>query len=301
METNNQEKINNQDKLEKLAKKNAMVFEGGGILGASYTGALVRLHELVGPLKVKNVAGSSVGSLIATALACGANPYYIHQRMMELDLTKFKDGGCCLVQFFRLLFKYGSHKGDYIETFIGDTLQDLTQNRNITFQEAYERFGCFLTITYLSTDQEQTIYANHLNHPHHQIKTVARWSSSIPLFFQAPRQGTDLILDGAVLDSYPLHILRDISEDKDIIGFKLYNDQEIKIPRIRNLKDYAFVMVNILREQALRYHVEENDWKLTCRINVGKYKTTDFNITQADKEWLYNAGREGMDKFLKLI
>ena len=293
----------NADTLSKLSQKNAMAWEGGGVLGLSYVGALVRLHELVGPIKVKNVVGSSVGSLIATALACGATPYYIHQRMMKLDLTKFKDGGCCLVQFFRLLFKYGLHKGDYIETFVGDTLQDLTGNRNITFQEAYERFGCFLTITYLSTEKEkeQTIYANHLNHPHHQIKTVARWSSSIPLFFQAPRQGTDVILDGAVLDPYPLRKLRDLSEDKDIIGFKLYNDQEIKISRIKNIKDYATVVINILREQALRYHVEEDDWKLTCRINVGKYKTTDFNITQADKEWLYNAGREGMDKFFKSL
>ena len=287
--------------LQKLAEKNAICCEGGGSTGIAHVGALARLHELVGPLHIKNVIGSSVGSLIAAALACGATPYYLHQKMLEMDLTKFKDGGCFLVQFIRLLTKYGLHKGDYIETFIGDILFDLTGNREITFKEAYERFNCLLTITYLSTEQGQTIYANHLNHPDHQIKTVACWSSSIPLFFKAPRNGTGLALDGGTLDNFPIGKLRETSDPKNIIGLKLYNDKQINSTRIRNLKDYAFVVVNILREQALRYHVDDDDWKLTCRINVGKYRTTDFDLTYQDKEWLYNAGREGMDKFFKSL
>lgn len=303
--------------LKILQEKSCFCGEGGGACGYAHIGSVIRLYELGGLNNITHTIGSSVGSILALALACGASPYYIKEKILGMDLRQFEDGGNWFSRIFRFLFKYGLHKGDIVERFVGEILHDLTGNDKITFKEVYDRFGVHLTITYLSTRHKKTKYADHINTPNYQVKTVARWSSTIPLFYQAARfnrnrQLLDLIADGGVADNYPIHVLREQGcPESKILGFKLFNDGENKydhpdsedidygIPR--NIKDYAMRLVEILREQALRYHVHDDDWKLTCKANIGKFKTTDFNMTEEDKMWLYNSGRKAMDDYLKEI
>jgi predicted acylesterase/phospholipase RssA len=314
METENTS--NRELALKILQEKTNYAFEGGGVLGIAHVGALVRLYELGGLNSVDHTVGTSVGSIIATGLACGATPYYIKHKVMNMDLKKFKDGGNWISRIFRFIFRFGLHKGKEIERYMGQVLEELTGNSDITSEEAYSKYKTHLTITYLSMKYRQTRYADHITEPNNKLKTNVLWSSSIPLFYQAARRCKkrkiiDLLVDGGVTDNYPIHVLRDQKcNPQSILGFKLYNsDEEIypnnsekkeyKLPR--NIIRYGETQVNILRDQALRYHVHSEDWKLTCKINVGKFKTTDFDITEEDKLWLYNSGRQGMDKHLKEI
>lgn len=315
------ERPNKELALKILTEKNALVFEGGGVLGVAHAGALLRLYELGGLNTLTNVVGTSVGSLVSMGLACGATPYYIKSVIFGMNLERFKDGGCILTQLFRFIFKYGLHKGDVIEEFAGEVLKELTGNSDITFKEAYERFGTHLTITYLSTRQEKTMYADHITEPDLMIKTAARWSSTIPLFYKGARRYRyiskwrrelmDIIVDGGVGDNYPIHVLREQNcNSKYILGFKLFNDGEpnqyngeittevFDKGNVKHVVGYGWRIVDFLRAQALRYHVHKEDWKLTCKINVGNFQTTDFEISESDKIWLYNSGREAMDKHL---
>lgn len=302
------------DALHILQNKSAYVFEGGSILGIGHAGALVKLYELGGLKKIDHVVGSSVGSIVSMALACGASSYYIKDKILKLDVSKFEDGGNWISRIYRFLFRYGIHKGYQIETYAGEILSELTGNSDITFLEAYNKYGVHLTITYLSVRHKKTKYADHITKPDMMIKTAVRWSSSIPLFFMSPKyykdkELLDIISDGGVANNYPINILRNQGcSPESILGFKLYNDEELEneyndlddidygIPR--NIKDYALRLVDILREQALRYHVHKDDWKLTCKINVAKYSTTDFDITEEDKLWLYNSGMKAMEEHL---
>lgn len=309
-----------------LQEKTKFCFEGGGVLGMAYAGCLIRLRELGGlSQSITHCVGSSVGSIASIALSCGATPEYIKGKIIGMDLLRFKDGGGPIRRAFRLIFRYGSYKGDEVERFIGEILNDLTGNSDITFLEAYQRFGTVLTITYLSARHKKTKYANHLLTPTMQIKVAARWSSTIPLFFQASRKYTlhsclfkksaqrqvleDLIVDGGVTDNFPLHVLREQGCDPSkVLGFKLFNtgqnrhdqpdveDVDYGLPK--NVVDYVFRLVEIIREQALRYHVQDEDWKLTCKINVGNIKTTDFQISAQDKQWLYESGVKAIDDHL---
>ena len=303
--------------LKILKEKTSLCFTGGGILGFAIAGAIVRLYELGGLDTVDHAVGSSVGSLIALALVCKATPYYIEDKIMNMDLNSFQDGGNIIFRAFRFLFRYGIHKGDQIEVFAGEILKDLTGNDVITLQEIHNKYNNKLTITYLSTLYKKTKYADHITDPVLQGKTIARWSSGIPLFFKGARRYTgvgcynkrlvDIISDGGIADIYPLHILREQGcNPVKILGFKFYNNgenanEEKDYGNPKNIAEYGWRLVDVLREQALKYHVHKEDWKLTCKINVGKYKTTDFNLTREDKLWLYNSVREAMDNHLKDI
>ena len=229
---------------------------------------------------------------------------YIKTKILGMDLKRFKDGGNIVSRFFRLIGRYGSHKGNQVETFVGEILHDMVGDSECTFQKLYNLQGTMLTVPYVSTRYKTTKYASHITEPDLQIKKAVRWSSTIPLFFQAGRltkkQLEDLLVDGGVTDNYPIHVLRG-ENPVEVLGFKLINtgEEETKDHGIpKNLVDFIWRLVDILREQALRYHVASEDWKVTCKIDVGQYKTTDFDLTEDDKLWLYNAGVAAMDKHL---
>ncbi len=76
--TNTKEDYNYINQAKEIIKnKSAFVFEGGGVLGIAEVGALAKLKEMGLLNKIQNVVGTSVGSIIAAALGCGATVDYI--------------------------------------------------------------------------------------------------------------------------------------------------------------------------------------------------------------------------------
>ena len=95
-----------------------------------------------------------------------------------------------------------------------------------------------------------------------------------------------------------------------ILGFKLVspieintyvaekNGEEYNYGPPRNLKDCVITLVNLLHEQALRYHVLDDDWKLTVKIDIGKYKTTDFDLDDDGVNFLFEQGKRAVDSYI---
>jgi predicted acylesterase/phospholipase RssA len=303
-----------------LLQKDCFCFEGGGVLGIGEVGSLVRLKELGGLNNIKSVVGTSVGSIISAALGCGASIDFIKDAMFGIDLQSFKDGSCFLGNAVRFIKKggYGWYKGDEIENFMGRVLKELTGSEDITFSEAYNTYKIRLTIVYFSVTYGKTRYADYKSQPHLKIKEAVRRSSAIPAFYNAvweKRVGKtrDVIVDGGITDNYPLHVLKEQScPTKHILGFKLCSVEEIneykedageEVEDIdygepKNIYDYVMRLIGHLHSQALRYHVKEDDWKLTVKIDIGKYQTTDFDITTDELIWLFNQGKDALDKHL---
>jgi len=305
-----------------LADKTALCFEGGGVLGIGHVGALTRLSEIGGLKKITHVTGASVGSILAAAFGCGATIEYVQNIMFGLNLASFKDSSKCLIKdLYRFIKKYGWYKCDAVENLAGDVMKDLTGNPDITFLEAYNKFGIKLTIVYLSVNYSKTRYANYITQPNLKIKTAVRWSASIPAFYQAswvtrPKNTPELFVDGGVTDTYPIHVLKEQNCPlKSILGFKLcsyveFNEykedmkeevEEVDEGAPKNVYTYIMKLIAIVHNQALRYHVHTEDWKVTTKIDIGTLTTTDFNITEEQKTWLYNQGKAGLDNHINEV
>lgn len=68
-----------------------LVFEGGGVKGISYVGALQEL-EARGKLKdVQRVGGTSAGAITTLLVGLGFTPDQIKEEMADLDFTYFLD------------------------------------------------------------------------------------------------------------------------------------------------------------------------------------------------------------------
>lgn len=304
-----------------IIAKTALAIEGGGALGVGEVGALSRWVELGGDLKkITHVVGSSVGSIIASAIAVGADIEYMKKTLFGLDLQQFEDNSPGLIRdFARLIKKYGWNKGQAITDWAEGIMHELTGNADITMAEAHEMSGVVLTTTGCSLRFMDTFYMNYKTEPKTRLVDSIRMSSSIPLYYAAVFRETktdcgeitDCIVDGGTMDNYPIHVLREqgVAPHK-ILGLKLCNTVEMAeyadekrgirhdYGEVENLKQCLVKLVEMLRLTAMKLHVHKRDWMLTAKIDVNDMKSTDFDMTSEQLRMLYNNGRKAIDDLI---
>lgn len=190
-----------------------LVFEGGGVKGIAYVGALQVLQDEGILPSIKRVAGTSAGAILAVLLGLGYTPDEIKEIMWELDFKNFMDDSWGIIQDSqRLLHDFGWYKGDFFRRWIGDLIARKLGNTEATFDDlVHAHLDCattreiYLIGTNLSTGYSEVF--SHEHTPRFCIADAARISMSIPIFFAAKRNFRgDLYVDGGVLDNYPIKI-----------------------------------------------------------------------------------------------
>jgi NTE family protein len=306
---------------ELLRGKTALCFEGGGALGVGHVGALAEWEAMGGYKNLTHCVGSSVGSIAAAAVAAKANVEFMKKTLFGLDMNQFEDNSLGMIRdLYRLIKKWGWNKGDAITEWAMELMGELTGNPNITMKELYEFGGVHLTITYFSYRYRKTKYADHITQPDLKVANAIRMSSSIPVYYQAvwrkflnkeDKLRMDAILDGGTMDNFPMHVLRKQGVDPSkIMGFKLCGTEELneyKAEQDGEELDYGLpdgivealmVLVSCMRDLAMKVHVHKKDWMLTVKINVGDLSSTNFDMTEEQKNWLYENGRQAIRDYL---
>lgn len=190
-----------------------LVFEGGGIKGIAYVGALEELEQKGILHKIQRVGGTSTGAIVATLVGLGYSAGEIRAVLWNLDFKKFMDSSWGVIRDFkRLKESFGWYKGDYFRQWIGDIIKKKTGNANITFAQAEKLItrkkgfrSLYFMVTNLSTCFSEVMSAE--KYPGVCVADAVRFSMSIPFFFAAKRglRG-DVYVDGGVLDNYPVKL-----------------------------------------------------------------------------------------------
>jgi NTE family protein len=312
-----------------------LVFEGGGIRGISYAGALEEL-EKAGSLKdLKRVAGTSVGAVQATLVALNYRPEEMSQIISELNLKHFNDGRFIFIGGFnRLLNRYGWYRGDALLHWIENLIEEKTGNEDITFRELHELTkshgfkDLYITGTNLSKQKAEVFSFE--NYPDMKIKDAVRISVSIPLYFKAVlmdpsgnvhykgRQKSidDVFVDGGILLNYPIHIFDDPkyfppsegTVNPKTLGLRLDSDEQIECDlsnqgiapsQITNFKGYVGAFYNIIIENLNRQNLQKEDWDRTISISTKGVGPKIKKMSAKSKNTLIDSGREGAKRFLK--
>ncbi len=244
------------------------VFEGGGVKGIAYIGALDVLNERSVLDKLERIGGTSAGAINAVLLGLGFTPKETKDILWSLNFNEFMDDSWgALRDFDRLKDRFGWYKGDFFRDWIGKLIRQKTGNSESTFAdiEAMKHKNKFKSMyfmgTNLSTSFSEIFSAEHT--PRTCVADAVRISMSIPLFFAAKRSSRgDVYVDGGVLDNYPIKLFdrkkyldsnnysepdyyskvnsqfvgadRPISEyvyNKETLGFRLDTKQEISVFR----------------------------------------------------------------------
>lgn len=185
-----------------------LVFEGGGVKGIAYVGAMQVLKNK-GILKnIQRVGGTSAGAINATLFSLGFTNAQTRKILNKLDFNNFLDDSWGVVRDTdRLLNKFGWYKGDFFHEWISGHIEKKLGYPNATFRDLKEnaRPDLYVYGTNLSTRFGEVFSVEHT--PTTRIADAVRISMSIPLFFAAVRNPrNDVYVDGGVLNNYPVKL-----------------------------------------------------------------------------------------------
>ncbi len=143
------------------------------------------------------------------------------------------------------------------------------------------------------------------------IADAVRMSMSIPYFFQPielihSETGPSTIVDGGVLSNFPVWIFDVADHDplRPTFGFKLVGGKAAGSGLERITKAFGWPVqtgVDIFHTATDawdKYWVAHSTYVRTCAISAGDIGTTEFNLSDEQKQWLLDSGKKAAGTFL---
>ncbi len=297
-----------------------LVFEGAGIRGIAFCGAVQEMESKKMMDGIERVGGTSSGAIVALTISLGYSGKEIENIISKTNFKKFNDGGFFFIGGINRLNKYfGWYKGKKFEKWLEKMIKEKTGNENITFEELHQRGFKELYITGTSLNKQRAVVFSHESYPKMKIKDAVRISVSIPLYFEPvyidssgktfdhprQRQGFDMMVDGGILENFPIHIFDKQQPDLYTIGFRIDHDPQIENDKgdrilaempIDDLKQYFGAFYSIVIENLNRQRLTSTDWQRTISISDGDVLPKVRKLSKEEVTILIENGRKAVQE-----
>ncbi|WP_102795497.1 patatin-like phospholipase family protein [Bowmanella denitrificans] len=322
-----------------------LIFEGGGVKGIAYVGAMQVMAQRDYLHAIRRVGGTSAGAINALLFALGFDIPRQLQILQSTDFKAFMDDSFGLIRDIRRLAKdFGWHKGDYFSTWLMSLIEEKLGHGMATFADLQKQAcpALYVTGTNLSNGYSEVFSVE--RHAQMPLVQAIRISMSIPLFFAAVRHGPkqDLYVDGGVMRNYPIKLFdrqKYIDEDesdasrntayynkenalfllqrpgrspyiynRQTLGLRLDKEDELAMFRydeppkgkaINNFSQYAKALITALMQVQENQHLHSDDWQRTLYINTKEVGSTDFDLTEQQKQMLLQQGILGAEQYFQ--
>lgn len=236
----------------------------GGLKGIAILGALSYL-DLQGCLNnVRYYSGCSIGSILSVLLAVGWKPIELYRRVKSI--TIFNGFGSLNVQ--DLKDKHGLMNNDImrkeLEQLVIEKRQELGYPKEKwipTFLELHQE-GTYVGVTIVDRRTRRGYRIDYESYPSCLITDGALMSSNVPLIFHPIHFDGMEVVDGALVNPFPVDYLdrinrknhrKGISKRLKILGVVIYGAPDDKSTSIMN---YISDMVSITMEQLQRQSIK---------------------------------------------
>jgi len=310
------------------------VFEGGGVKGIAFVGALQAFEEA--GYRWQNVAGTSAGAVASALIAAGYTAAELREIMeTRVEFRWMMDAGALgsvplVGQWLNLIVHEGFYRGDYFLGLMRTLLSEKMGKERVTFadftlpkepfdsEEAYlSRFKYRLHVVASNITRNelmvlpQDVARLGLDPDDFEVALAVRMSISIPYFFMpvrvaevANQPSKHWLVDGGLLSNFPIRYFDAPSGEPPpwpTFGLLLWEPtaEQPRHERIRSLVSMTRAMVRTMNTAHDRKALEEADLKRIIKIPTGHYTATDFDLRQADREWLIESGYRAAKQFLE--
>lgn len=186
-----------------------LIYEGGGVKGIAYIGAMQTLEQRKILKDIKRVGGTSAGAINALLFSLGYTIAEQRDILSSTDFKDFMDDSFGIIRDIRRLAKdFGWHKGDFFSGWIAELIHHKLSKKTASFDDLKKagQPDLYMTGTNLSTGYSEVFSVE--RHADMPIAAAVRISMSIPLFFAAVRHGknNDVLVDGGCMRNYPIKI-----------------------------------------------------------------------------------------------
>ncbi|WP_059104061.1 patatin-like phospholipase family protein [Shouchella shacheensis] len=283
------------------------VFEGGGVRGIAFAGAIQAMEEA--GVEWQRLAGTSAGAVIAALLAGGYNSHEVRDLLRELDFSKLR-GRTLLHRIpvvgsvVELFIHLGFYKNDYLAEWIDGVLAEKGIQ---TFADLPE--GKLKIIASDISNGQLLVLPDDLDRygmtPRDvKISTAVKMSTAMPFFFRpviwkADDGSKSYILDGGLLSNFPIWIYDTDGEPRfPTFGFRFVKE-EIDTGAVIPTPVHLFTNMfrTMLQAHDLR-HISEETKERTVQIPTGDISATDFDLSDEEMGCLYQSGYSSAKAFL---
>ena len=315
-----------------------LVFEGGGVKGIAYVGAMQVLEEKGILSDIQRVGGTSVGAINALLFALGFNNNEQRKILWGLNFNNLLDASWLIPNVIRVLNRYGWYKGDFFREWVSKLIKEKTGTPSTTFRDLREakKPDLYVYGTNLSTHFSEVFSIEHS--PDMRLADAVRISMSLPIFYTAIRNTrNDVYVDGGLLDNFPVKLFdrekyvanekrnTDYYEkqnvtflnehpgsspyvyNKETLGFRLDSKEEIaafrynepQVEKIDHFFEYIKALIKTILDSQGNTHLHGDDWQRTIYIDTLGVATTDFSLSDDKKKALEESGRSGANEYFK--
>jgi NTE family protein len=291
------------------------VFSGGGIKGLAFAGALQAAHD-AGYDEWVQVAGTSAGAITAMALAVGYDAPGLRRQLDGFDFAKIADFGPPVVgKAENLLLRHGLTHGkvlhDWIKQLLAEAPQPATKFgelggrlRVVGTDLAHARMVVF--------PEDVALYVDDAGKPlvpdEFPIADAVRISAGYPYFFppltlRDASTGKDgVLVDGGVCSAFPIFLFDVPEPQHPTWGFRLYEGSGPEQPTQHQIDglDWPIEMLEAVLDASMNA-LDKLELKQfanrTVPIPTGAVPTLKFDLTDKEKEYLYNSGLDSAKAF----
>lgn len=307
-----------------------LVLEGGGVKGIALVGALEVLEER--GYRFNRVAGSSAGAIAGTLIAAGIPTKTMAQILRSVDYNSFQDGRFWTRFLPGKALSIWTYNGIYLGKFLPQWLDEQLLTHGATV-----RTGTFHDLAYRDPDPERIIpkerqfrlvvTASDLSSGRlrflpwdfedfgreagtQRIVDAVRASMSIPFFYRpvtwTEKDGRKTwLVDGGMLSNFPITVFDAPSGTAPrwpTFGIKLSSRPDANLGAENTITGpltLGFAMLRTLMGFHDAMHIDSADaLARTIFIDTGSVRTTQFDLSDADRDMLYENGRRAATDFL---
>ena len=310
-------------------KKADLVLEGGGVKGIGLLGAVLTLADA--GYSFPRVAGTSAGAIVAALVAAyqtaGLDLHDLEEVMRRVDYTRFEDGPLLekltgpLGEGADLLLHEGMHSGDYLEEWLGPelekagvtTFEQLRIHDPGSSLQPYQSYSLVVHVSDLTRGVLVRLpwdYGQYAAKADEQrVVDAVRASMSIPFYFRPVQmhtdRGTATWVDGGLLSNFPITAFDRTDGQQGrwpTWGVKLSGVPKDAPDRpVRTALGMATKCLETLTGDWNRYRLDDEGVnRRTIYVNTDGVSATDFSLSSATRERLYESGQEAARAFIAL-
>ncbi len=304
-----------------------LVLEGGGVKGIGLVGAISVLMER--GYIFQRVAGTSAGSIVGALVAAGFTADELVATVKSVDYPSFEDGtpwdDMFVGKAIHLFTHEGVYHGDHLRSWLSDQLASKGKatfasipytdpdGRTLPAGKAYKLVVNASDITQGRLCQFPWDYEEHygLDPESALVADAVRSSMSIPLFYrpvklQTAHGDTSWIVDGGMLSNFPVSLFDappGVTPRWPTFGIRLTADPSVATSadanNVRDLPSMLKAMLSTMTGFYDRMHINQPDVVArTIFVETGAVSSTDFHLSAADRDMLFESGRAAALKFL---
>jgi len=236
------------------------------------------IYSLIGSLKalesklidVKEISGSSAGSILALLLALGMSVDEILEVSLSLNIPDF------------VKLRIGSFFNKFGFVDLGPIREKLVEvcGCDPTFDELEMK----IYVSAYCLNSSSTEYFSKDTHPDMKVIDAVCMSMAIPLIFACGKYEGKTYIDGGTQEQYPMTPFLG-KKPHEVTCIKLKMDRVYQ-EEINNPRQF----VESLIRSTLTNRVEYSEYTKMIEINVADTNIFDFNMPYEDKVKLYNIG-----------